>query len=211
MRLLAIIGCALLCGASVGCVSPHKTYLPPSNVKVTASTKKVTDGAAAAHSASREAKTHVQAAQKHNDALLVTGLVLQQKLDAIIKLAPVELQPALAAVKQDAMEMQGHLDGIKTELDGAYAKQNETEAHQIKLDQDIVQLKKDQAEYYSNAQGLADNATQEREDKIKVQKKLLWYRIRFWGAWIALGSAVVVGIILWIAKGAAKFGIKTAI
>lgn len=203
---LAILCCGLLIGA---CSTPHKTYHPPSNAKVTASTKRVTDGATAAHSSSRAAKLHVEAAQKHNDALLVTGLDLQQKLDAIIKIAPPELQPALAAVKIDATDMQTHADGMKVELDGAHKKQDETEAHQIKLDQDIAQLKVDQGQYQANAQTLATDATNEREARITAEGQLLKQKILGW-LWKLGGGAVVIGtivlVILWFTgKLAFKF------
>lgn len=206
MRLLAFIGCAVLLSS---CATPHKTYQPPSNAKVTASTKKVTDGATAAHSASRAAKAHVEAAQKHNDALLVTGLDLQQKLDAIIKLAPPELQPALAEVKSDATDMQAHGDGLKTELDGAHAKQDEVEKHQTKLDQDIAQLKIDQGQYQASAQTLATDATNEREARITAEGQLLKQKILGW-LWKIGGGAVVIGIIAlivlwWTGKFAFKF------
>lgn len=190
-QLPVILICGLLAG---GCVSSHKTYQPPSNAKVTASTKRVTDGAAAAHASQRKAKEHVVAAQKHNDALLVTGLDLQQKLDAIIKQAPPELQGALAEVKGDATDIMSHAEGLETELKGAHTKQDETEAHQVKLDQDIVQLKKDQGEYQSNAQGLADNATQERENLITVQKER--NSLRFTGILWKLGGVLFVVIII---------------
>lgn len=191
MRFLALIGCAvLLCS----CATAHKTYLPPSNAKVTASTKKVVDGATAAHATSRAAKAYVEAAQKHNDALLVTGLDLQQKLDAIIKIAPPELQSALAAVKADSTDMQAHADRLKTELDGAHTKQDETEAHQVKLDQDISQLKIDQGQYEANAQTLATNATNEREARITAEGQLLKQKILGW-IWKLGGGAVVIGII----------------
>lgn len=194
MRFLAFIGCAVLLSS---CTTPHKTYLPPSNAKVTASTKKVVDGATAAHTSARAAKTHVEAAQKHNDALLVTGLDLQQKLDAIIKIAPPESQAALAQVKTDATDIQSHADGLQTELKGAHTKQDETEVHQTKLDQDIAQLKIDQGQYQSNAQTLATDATNEREARITAESQLLKQKILGW-IWKIGGGAVVIGIIILI-------------
>jgi len=188
-HLPVVLVCALLAG---GCVSSHKTYLPPSNAKVAASTKKVMDGALNAHRGTQKVKTHVEAAQKHNDALLVTGLDLQQKLDAIIKIAPPELQSALAEVKGDATEMQDHADGMQTELTGARSELAATEAFQVKLDQDITDWKKNMAEYYANAQGLADNATQERENLITVQKER--NALRFTGFLWKAGA--VVGVLL---------------
>lgn len=188
-QLPVILVCALFAG---GCVSSHKKYQPPSNAKVQASTKKVTDGASAAHASSRKSKEHVVAAQKHNDALMVTGVELQKKLDAIIKLAPPELQGALAEVKGDVTDIQDHATGLETELKDAHMKQDETEAHQIKLDQDITEWKKNMGDYYSNAQGLADNATQEREDLIKVQKER--NALRFTGFLWKAGA--VVGVLL---------------
>lgn len=191
MRFLAFVGCAVLLSS---CSTPHKTYQPPSNAKVTASTKKVVDGAASAHSSARAAKTHVEAAQKHNDALLVTGLDLQQKLDSIIKIAPPELQSALTAVKGDATDMQNHAAGLQTELHGAHVKQDETESHQVKLDQDIAQLKIDQGQYQSSAQTLATDATNEREARITAESQLLKQKIWGW-IWKLGGGAVVIGII----------------
>lgn len=58
--------------------------------------------------------------------------------------------------------------------------------------------------YASGAAQLAMDATTERNQKIEVQKKLLWYRTRFFGAWIVLGLAVLA----WILFGVLKVGIK---
>lgn len=207
--LKSILPLLLAAGLFSNCSTPHKTYLPPSNAKVTASTKKVTDGAAAAHGTQRQAKQHVVAAQKHNDALVVTGLELQKKLDAIIKIAPPELQPALAAVKADATAIQNDADDLKTELDGAHKKQDETEAHQVKLDQDIAELKIHQGQYESTAQTLATDATNEREARITAEKQLFKEKI-FSFLWKLGGGALVLGIIAlivlwWTGKLAFKF------
>lgn len=201
MRLLLVIatGCILS-----SCATQHKAYLPPSDAKVTASTKKVTEGAAKAHAAAREAKDHVEAAQKHADAIAVKSMDVQGKLDVIIKIAPAELQPALADVKSVILDMQSHEEELHAELAAAHAKQDELELHQTTLDIDIVQLKTNQTTYRTDAVELANNATAEREALIKVETTLSWYRWHWWGSWIALGA----GVLLCAAWAVIKFGIK---
>lgn len=58
--------------------------------------------------------------------------------------------------------------------------------------------------YANGSAELAIDATTERNEKIEVQKKLLWYRLRWWAAWAVL-SAAVLG---WILFGVLKVGIK---
>lgn len=193
MRLLLVIATAALLSA---CATQHKTYMPPSDAKVTASTKKVTDGATKAHSAAREAKQHVEEAQKHADAIAVGSMDVQKKLDEIIKLAPAELQPALAAVKADVLEMQGHEEQLHSELVAARATQDQLELHQTTLDIDIIQLKTNQTTYHTDAVELAVNATDEREARIKVETKLSWYRWHFWLTWIIAGAGLVMCALL---------------
>lgn len=167
------------------CTSPHKTYQPPSNVKVTASTKK-------AHESARAAKAHVDAAQKHADAISVRSLDVQKKLDAIIKVAPPELQSALTAVKVDVTDMQTHEEGLHTELSGAQKRQDELENHQNDLE-------RNQAAYYVEAQTLANAATNERESLITVQKQLIQQKIFGW-LWKIGGVLIilVIGLLIFL-------------
>lgn len=62
--------------------------------------------------------------------------------------------------------------------------------------------------YANSAASLAVDATNERNEKIEVQKKLLWYRLRFFGAWVALGLAVLAWIIFGVLKVGIKWGTK---
>ncbi len=62
-----------------------------------------------------------------------------------------------------------------------------------------------------NAQKLADNATDERNSRIKAEKNLSWYRWHWWGSWIVLGAGVIACIILAVIKWGAKWSAKLAV
>jgi chromosome segregation ATPase len=196
-QIITVIGIGILLSS---CVSARKTYQPPSNAKVTASTQRVKSDITTAHQTARTAKTHVTDAQKSADKISVLSLTVQQKLDVIIKAAPPELQSALTAVKLDVTNMQTEEGVQHGSLANAQKTQDSLEKQLTDLETHETDLEAQQAAYYMNAQGLADSATKERSNLITTQKELL--ASRFGGIiakiLIVLAGVVLVGLaVLW--------------
>lgn len=62
--------------------------------------------------------------------------------------------------------------------------------------------------YTTGAAELAIDATNERNEKIEVQKKLLWYRLRWWGGIVALIATVAAWVIFGLLKVGIRWGTK---
>lgn len=188
------------------CVSPHKTYHAPDDAKVKAATRDLTVKVSKARDTAAKARQATVEAQQ----LLAQSINISTTVKALLEKLIVQL-PAY----------NGPLREITVNVDDLIAKNSELEnkvkevvAWNTQLAVQLAEAEKarntlqiEQNNYAGGAAGLAESATAEREDKIKVQKKLLWYRVRFWGAWVALGGAVLG----WIVFGLFKVGIKTGV
>lgn len=157
------------CVALSSCVSPAKTYKPPSDAKVRAATKDLTvkvtkarDTAASAKKAVEDAKTLLDQSECAKDVPLQAKVTEAMSLNG-------QLQLQLDEAERARSTLQGEVDHYATE----------------------------------SAQ-LAMDATNERNEKIIVQKKLLWYRLHWWGGIAAL----VLTVAAWILFGVLKVGIK---
>lgn len=198
----------LLTLLTVGCVSSHKTYKPPNNAKVVASTKKVKEGVDAVHKKAGEARGQVEDAQKSAEKIQLASVDVQKKLDEIIKVAPPELRPALALVKTDVSAMQTEQTLLFGFLTNAHLRQDELETLIVNLNLHVAELEANQNGYYAEAQGLANDATNEREGKIAVEKQLIQQKILSWLWKIGGGLFVVVLLVLLAVFVAAKLGFK---
>lgn len=204
MRLVAITFCSALLLA--GCVSPHKTYLPPDDTKVKAATHDLTIKVVKARDTAAKAKKATEEAQ----ALLAQSVNISKTVKDLLEKLIVQL-PDYAGPLREITTNVDDLIAKNAELD---AKVKEAVAWNLQLQADLATaeaarqtLQKEQDGYAGGAGELAQSATNEREEKIKVQKTLLWYRVRWWGAFVALGAAVVG----WILFGVLKIGAKAAI
>jgi cellobiose-specific phosphotransferase system component IIB len=215
MRLLAIACFALLLGA---CATPHKTYLPPSNVKLEASTKRLAAAVEKATSTAARAREHIEAAQAAAKKEAVTAKELGKQVDELIALLPPELKPRGDALKKAVAEDQADVGDIATHVYGAQLEHVQLgkdlyEANAAKLQVDI-----DKREYYANAGKLAKDATDEREARIKAEAQLVkekWIRIlwKIGGGFVVL--LIIAGVVLFftgkLGVVLAKIGIKAAV
>lgn len=204
MRLVALTFCsALILG---GCVSPHKTYLPPDDTKVKAATHDLTVKVTKARDTAGKAKKATEEAQ----ALLAQSVNISKTVRDLLEKLIVQL-PEYAGPLREITVSVDELIAKNAELE---AKVREAVAWNFRLQAELATaeaarqtLQSEQNNYAGGAAGLAESATNEREEKITVQKKLLWYRVRWWGAFVALGAALVG----WILFGVLKIGAKAAL
>lgn len=188
-----------LCFLIASCATQPKKYLPPDNTKVVESTRKVRSGIKHAKDLAADSKKAVEQTQKDADELSTLSLSLSQKLDAIIKVAPADLQSQLAAAKKDSDRIQLVEGILKGGLTLAWTKQDELEKHLIITDAHADDLENNQNRYYTDAGHLADIATNERDSRIKAEKTASWYRWHFWLSWIVLATGLIAcGVIAFL-------------
>lgn len=215
MRLVLVVACGLLLSS---CATKHKTYRAPDPAKVHAATRQVEDDLVEARKLSREARKFVTDAQKNADVITTRSLDLHQKAVVLMTAVPEPFKAQALEIVKGIAEQQADEAELTRNLSGAQAKNEELEKHQTKTDKDVAALKQEQANYFRNAQKLADDATMEREHRIKAEKQLVkekWIRI----LWKIGGGFVVVliigGVILYftgkLGVVLAKVGIKTAL
>jgi hypothetical protein len=210
-----LISCSFLFGA---CATTHKTYQPPPNAKLEASTKRLSEAVARASNATERVTSHVVAARKAADKEATSSATVLTQLEDLIKVLPPELKAKGDALKKAVVEDQGDIGEIVTHVDGAQTELGQLRKYVDEAKSADAQVKTDKNEYYRNAQKLANDATSEREARIKAESQLVkekWIRI-LWriggGLIVALISGVVIlyftgklGIVL------AKVGIKAAV
>jgi ABC-type enterochelin transport system substrate-binding protein len=186
------IGASLaLCLLLPGCGTKEQTFNAPDPAKVIQATSKVKASQKAAHDTHQKEREKVKLAQENVDALSLASVGALEKLDALTKIAPVELLPPIAAIRLDVDRMQ-HIELILSQnLASAWVKSDETEKHLNDTDARIAELEKEHANYYSDAQAIADTATALNARVIELEKKVSWYRWHWWGSWIALGAGVL--------------------
>lgn len=153
------------------CATQPRTYAPPDATKLRQSTTRVSQAVDAAHTSARKAQGSVNEAAtlaKRNRAAV--SKLKDVPPEVLSGLA--EQETKLAEVQQQQVELDRHL----AEADAAKA-----------------QVEKDKADYFGQAQKLADAATNERNARIKAEKALSWYR---WHSWMLkiVGALAVVGI-----------------
>jgi hypothetical protein len=190
-RLIAILVAAM---AFSSCATQHKTYRPPSNVKLEASTKRLAAAVEKATSTAERARGHVEAARKAADKEATSSASVLTQLDDLLKVLPSELKAKGDALKEAVVHDQIDIGEIVTHVDGA------------------------QREYYANAGKLAKDATDEREARIKAEAQLVkekWIRIlwKIGGGFVVL--LIIAGVVLFftgkLGVVLAKIGIKAAV
>lgn len=173
---------AILAFLLCSCATKPFTYQPPSPAKLNQSTQDLSNAVNTAHGHAKQAQTNVSDASKKLKEVQTETLALKDVPPTLLeKIA--DLTNLLAAASTN----QGLLEIDLTKADTAKA-----------------QVEKDKAEYFSDAQKLANTASQERDQRIKDEKALSWYRWHWWGAWIVTGLGVLAFVLLWILKIAGK-------
>jgi hypothetical protein len=204
-----------LCGASAillsGCSTRKQTYSAPDAAEVREATRLVKEGVKQSRFDVAEARKQIEAAQAKADSITTLSLSLLGKVDELAKIAPVELQKPIGAIRLDVVELQGNDTALASILVDAWKKNGAAETHLAETDTREVELEQKQKDYYANAWKLADTATGLNARLVDVEKKLWWYRLHWWGSWIALGIGVLGCVILALVKWGAKWTAKATV
>lgn len=179
IRLAVIL---LSVGALCSCGTAPKTYLSPDSSKIRAAAGKLSVEVDAAHASARKAQTAVSVAQKR-----------QKEIDVEVK----KLKDVPKALVQK-------IDDQDSTLDDASNNQSDLETHLTEADKAKATVTALSHAYFGQVDKLAADATSERNARIKDENSLHWYRMHWWGSWIALG----LGVLACIVFAAVKFGLK---
>lgn len=190
----------------------------PDPSKVIAATKKVETSQAAVKTSQKAARDvhkqereKIEEAQKNADVISKVSADILGKVDSLAKIIPAEFQPPLADIRVEVVDLKTKEGWLVIGLEEAWKDNDkvevhlaETDTHLAETDKNLANLKTEQANYYKEAVKLADRAT-------AAEKKLWWYRLRFWLGIVLFVSGLVGCIALaltkWGAKWAAKLGI----
>lgn len=183
-------------------------YKAPDATKVKAATALVKEDQKKTQRLNKEIGEAIKTSQEHTDAIIVIGNSLAEKIDSLIKVAPPEIQSALADIKGDASNLQKRDQALFNSLSLAYTKQEEQQVHIAKTDEHVATLEGNQIEYFNNSKKLADTAT-------TLSAKVAWYQWHWWGSWFVLIAGIVLSIVFalfrWGSKWAIKLGLKTVV
>jgi hypothetical protein len=188
MRSLLVILTAIVLSA---CATRPKTYTAPDATKVMASAKRLSAAVTKASDTAVRAQLKVADAQQSADRVAADSVTVINQVNELAKLVPPELLPKVTDL-QTAVEAQQIEEGnLSTHLAGAQKEQAQLTKDLDEAKAAKIELQTNQAKYQADAQGLADDASVERNARIVDEKKLSWYRWHWWGSWIALGAGVL--------------------
>ncbi len=205
--LLLLLGILML----AGCATRPKQYQPPDKTAVNAATFHVKQDSQKSHEIAGAGKKLIASAQEKADSVVVISHNIDVETEAVLKAAPDELKPQLMELTKNIDALQVKEVELQTDLRDAWGRANDLEQNLIISDRHITDLEKQQGEYFLNAQKLADDATNERNARIKAEKAESWYRWHFWGSWIVLGAGIIACIVFAVLKWGAKWSAKVAV
>lgn len=175
-------------------------YNEPDPTKVIESTKKVKQDINQAHENSKKVTKNIQTAQEAADTLAVVSNTLMGRIDELLGIVPDQYKPPITLIKADVTNLQIQENVLVMTLGGAYKTQTLQEKLLADTDLHELELEKNQLEYRNDAQQLADTTT-------KLSAKVAWYRLHWWGSWIAFGAGIIICIIFAILKVVGKLPI----
>lgn len=174
-----------------GCASRPHPYKPPDSSTLVESGRRIAGAVVAAHTTARLARGSLaeaaRSSQREGDRLAA----LPPKLSELLRIAPVELRPVVAALQIDVSDLQRAHEMTVAQIaetqraQSALASELE-KANAAKNENAIAQM-----EFIAAADHFAALATGENAARVKAENSLLWYRLRWWGSWAALGAGMV--------------------
>lgn len=193
------------------CATPKRTYQPPDATEVNRLTGEVKSGITKSREAFKGGRTDIESSQKEVDALSLASVDLLKQIDELGKVAPAVLQPRIGSIKLGFDKFQSHEDALTSHLAAGWTKINDGEQVIIITQAKEIELEKKQAGYYAEAKTLADNATAENRARVSAEEKLHWYRMHWWGTWIACGAGIILFLVLAFLKFTGRLALKSAI
>lgn len=182
-RFLILVSCAALCA----CATRPKTYQPPSSSKIIASSQRVSSTVTKAQTTAAKAQKQVKDAKSTAEEVVAVSAIVERQVQDVPNAPPELLNTINRLMVKEGILTSQLFDANQT---------NDMLFHELGAAQTArIDLQKDQVEYIANAQKLANDATSERDGRIKAEKALSWYR------WHSLFLKLVTGLIVLVIIG----------
>lgn len=185
-----LVAATLLCS----CTTSHKTYHAPNNGRVKATQKTLTEKVAQARTTASKAREVTLKAQVHAKELIVLSGAVKEKLESLANQVPIEFKPLVEEIQNAAKAQEDKEILLRQEVDNAVSLNALLQQHQQEEEQARIQAVKAADEYAGAAAQLAQDATNEREERIKVEKQLIqqkWFGL----LWKIGGGLFILAII----------------
>lgn len=193
------------------CSTPYKKYSPPDSTKLRAAVTKLHTAIDKSHTTSRKiAAKHVEA-QQTTDSIKVEQFNLDQKLDELMKQAPPELQGKVKEAQNLSSAQSNRIELLEKQLKDGSVLQTELDKDNSNVTAAEGDVKRNGEQYMTDAQTLADKATEERELRRKAEAENLKMKIFKWlggGAVILFIGILIAGFFLWKAGKLTLWGAK---
>lgn len=185
------------------CATRPKTYNAPDASKVTATTKRLSAAIAKSEATRVRVEAKIQESQVSADKLSTTSASVLTLLRDLEPFIPPEQKPKFDELKAAADSQIVEEGKLSASIAGTRG-----EVEQLKKDHAAVvterdQLVVDQSKYQESAQGIANDATNERNLRIKAEAQLAkekWIRLA-WKIGGGLFVAIIIGVIVLFCLG----------
>lgn len=202
---------AILVLSLSACSTPYKKYAPPDGTKLRAAVTKLHTAIDKSHATSKKVKAKHIEAQQTTDTIKVEQLNLDQKLDELMKQAPPELQSKVKEAQDLSSAQNTRIDQLEKQLKDGFDLQVQLEKDNLNVTAAEGDVKRNGEQYMTDAQALADKATEEREFRRKAEAENLKMKIFKWlggGVVILFIGILVAGFFLWKAGKLTLWGAK---
>lgn len=193
--IFVIFVAALLCS----CTTPEKTYHAPNDAHIVATTKTLNEKVQKAVQTAYKARQATSEAQESAKRLIGLAKTVSDKLEALRKNVPAEYRGAVedvqtaekaqsneeAVIRQKTLDAAGHQTNLEVQLNEA-----ERARRAVIAAQD---------EYQLGAGEIARDATDESRRRFKAESQLLQQKLYRWLFRGALGTILIVGVLVVIA------------
>jgi DNA repair exonuclease SbcCD ATPase subunit len=208
VRLVFVACFAML---ATGCATKEQTYKPPDATKLRAAEQRYEKTITKARQLSVSAhKQTIEARDAAMQMTLIFSTVLANLGDLLAKV-PEPLRGSVQTIIDEVKDLQTRQGELITRLNQTTETQTQLEALFVQAERDKVSVLQSAEEYFTNAQGLADDATRENAAAVKAEKALSWYRWHWYLGWIIFVSGILMAIIIAVLKFTGRLALKTAI
>lgn len=188
LRFFVALAAAFACA---GCAHTARHYSAPDSVAMVKSGRQLSAAVKAARANAEAATASVKAAGKQSAAQSETLTTTAQKLADLFRLSPPELRPLVAEVQSQVAALESGQEQEDEELAAANDQLYQENAQLSAATAADAQHLAEQTKYIAEANAITARANTAEAGWAADSQKLAWYRLHWWGAWIALGTGLL--------------------